>query len=273
MTTLSFIAYDHGSLLQQAIAPWIAVEPVCYALVCNVAGRSSDAAWRGVITRDGAVTVALAQTPPWPVVIASPHPVDPEVVQAAVKVFSARAAPITGINGPQSWVEAIARAQRLPILARQGLRLHRLQGQPHLPSTVVGNARALRQDETELLLRWLHDFDNEIGEPQERSLESVTALLDDVLVWSVDGLPVAMAKRANPFQGGWLIGAVYTPPAWRRRGYAGAVTHGLACNLVHDGAAYVALYTDLANPTANGLYARIGFKPIQDLRRITWGHT
>ena len=60
------------------------------------------------------------------------------------------------------------------------------------------------------------------------------------------------------------IGPVYTPPDQRRRGYAGAVTVAVSQLAADRGAEQVVLFTDLANPTSNALYQRIGYRPVED---------
>jgi predicted GNAT family acetyltransferase len=60
------------------------------------------------------------------------------------------------------------------------------------------------------------------------------------------------------------IGPVYTPPEHRGRGYAAAVTAAAARWALGSGARHVLLYTDLANPTTNRLYPRLGFRPRYD---------
>lgn len=59
------------------------------------------------------------------------------------------------------------------------------------------------------------------------------------------------------------IGPVYTPPDRRGRGYAAGVT-ARAARAILDAGATPCLFTDLANPTSNGVYQRIGFEPVLD---------
>jgi predicted GNAT family acetyltransferase len=54
---------------------------------------------------------------------------------------------------------------------------------------------------------------------------------------------------------------VYTPPAYRRRGYGAAVTAHATAAALAAGAEHVVLYTDLSNPTSNSIYQKIGFVP------------
>ena len=59
------------------------------------------------------------------------------------------------------------------------------------------------------------------------------------------------------------IGPVYTPPEQRRKGYAGAAVAQVS-QLFLDAGARVCLYTDQANPTSNGIYQAIGYRPVVD---------
>ncbi|NEA23957.1 GNAT family N-acetyltransferase, partial [Actinomadura bangladeshensis] len=56
----------------------------------------------------------------------------------------------------------------------------------------------------------------------------------------------------------------YTPAEHRRRGYGAAVTAAATTGALDAGADDVVLFTDLANPTSNGVYRRIGYRPVQD---------
>ena len=64
------------------------------------------------------------------------------------------------------------------------------------------------------------------------------------------------------------VGSVYTPPAVRGRGYAGAVTAAVSRAARDAGVREVVLFTDLANPTSNALYQRLGYRPVED--RVTF---
>jgi len=60
------------------------------------------------------------------------------------------------------------------------------------------------------------------------------------------------------------VGPVYTPPAHRARGYGSAVTAAVSQRATEAGARDVILFTDLANPTSNSIYQKIGFRPVYD---------
>jgi predicted GNAT family acetyltransferase len=94
----------------------------------------------------------------------------------------------------------------------------------------------------------------------------------DFLLWfDAEGVPVSVAGFTPIVAGTARIGPVYTPPELRGRGYAGAVTAAAGQTLRDRGAAEVLLFTDLANPTSNALYQRIGYRAVTDRVRLDLG--
>jgi GNAT superfamily N-acetyltransferase len=86
-------------------------------------------------------------------------------------------------------------------------------------------------------------------------------------IWE-DGARVAFAGWSTAGADDARIAPVYTEPAARRRGYAGALVAALARELLGAGRRTLFLLTDVANPTSNALYARIGFRPLSDTYRF-----
>lgn len=64
---------------------------------------------------------------------------------------------------------------------------------------------------------------------------------------------------------------MYTPPEHRRRGYGAAITAVLTASALEAGATEVVLFTDLANPTSNGVYRRIGFRAVSERLVLAFG--
>lgn len=83
-------------------------------------------------------------------------------------------------------------------------------------------------------------------------------------VWENEGRVVSVAGHQATLFGATRVGPVYTPPSDRGRGYAGALTAHVTRQLL-DAGSQVCLHTDLANPTANKIYAAIGYRPLIDL--------
>ncbi|MEU5475584.1 GNAT family N-acetyltransferase [Streptomyces lydicus] len=108
------------------------------------------------------------------------------------------------------------------------------------------------------------------------SQRPVTPALDDriadgrCLLWEAGGRPVSMAGITRTLVGTARVAPVYTPPELRGRGYAGAVTAAVSQAAKDSGAQEVLLFTDLANPTSNALYRRLGYRPVEDYLVLTF---
>ncbi|MFX0012672.1 MAG: GNAT family N-acetyltransferase, partial [Candidatus Hermodarchaeota archaeon] len=123
-----------------------------------------------------------------------------------------------------------------------------------------------------LLLKWAKEFLIEAFSESEiearpswknhirRSLEEhrIFLLYDN-------GKPVSMARRAGKTPNGVTVNLVYTPPSLRRRGYATECVAKLSKLLLDEGNKFCFLFTDLANPTSNSIYQKIGYRPIIDV--------
>jgi predicted GNAT family acetyltransferase len=79
------------------------------------------------------------------------------------------------------------------------------------------------------------------------------------------GAVPAPVGTTMPAGGVVRIGPVYTPPRYRKRGYAGALVAAASQRALDNGAAACSLYTDLANPTSNKIYQAVGYRPICDV--------
>ena len=85
-----------------------------------------------------------------------------------------------------------------------------------------------------------------------------------LVLWEDDGRLVSLAGHAGETPNGSRVGPVYTPPELRGRGYASALTAALTEQLL-ERRRFCFLYTDLANPTSNSIYQRIGYRPVTDV--------
>jgi hypothetical protein len=139
------------------------------------------------------------------------------------------------------------------------------------PAGVPGRMRRYQPADRELVVAWLEAFSAE-AQPAGAPPLDAAAWLDrrisspegHVVLWE-DGPVVSMAAYGQPTPHGIRIGPVYTPPELRRRGYASAVTAAVTQALLDGGRRYCFLFTDLANPTSNIIYQRIGYRPVTDV--------
>jgi uncharacterized protein len=94
----------------------------------------------------------------------------------------------------------------------------------------------------------------------------------DIFLWE-DRQPVSMAFRARPTPHGCTVTGVYTPPDLRGHGYASACVAALSQRLLDSGKLFCNLFTDLANPTSNSIYQKIGYQPVCDFTEYCFGES
>jgi hypothetical protein len=85
-----------------------------------------------------------------------------------------------------------------------------------------------------------------------------------IYLWE-DAQRVSLTGYSGPTRNGIRIGPVYMPPEFRRQGYASALVAGVSQHLLDTGRKFCFLFTDLANPTSNKIYMRIGYEPVCDM--------
>jgi predicted GNAT family acetyltransferase len=212
---------------------------------------------------DGTVAGPCLQTPPFPLLITEA----PDVAGLA-DLLAGR--PLPGVNALARDAEVFAaRWQQLTgataVLGRRS-RLYRLDVLTPPAPPAPGSARPADAADRDLLIRWMTGFHRDVGEGMRAVVDAVDEKLAyrGLTLWEVDGLPVSMAGASRPEAGMVRVLAVYTPPEHRGRGYAGAVTSVVSQAALDAGAADVVLFTDLANPTSNALYQRLGYRPVED---------
>ncbi|GLF99142.1 GNAT family N-acetyltransferase [Streptomyces yaizuensis] len=132
----------------------------------------------------------------------------------------------------------------------------------------AGRARVLGEEDREEIVHWCNGFAAAVGENSSMDAESwAGSRFGDkrYTLWETpDGTPVSMAG-ANPMVAGHVqVDPVYTPAHLRGHGYAAAVSVEVSRVALAEGASEVVLFADLANPTSNALYRRIGYLPVTE---------
>ncbi len=177
------------------------------------------------------------------------------------------------MNGHVAAAEAFAATWRAGTPGGQAtetrrLRLYRL-GELAWPDPAPDGApRVAADSDAPLLADWFAAFADEVhdtdaGEDQAAAVRDKLSH-GGVLVWEAGGRTAAFAGVTRQVVKMVRVGPVYTPPELRGRGYASAVTAEVSRRAREAGAEEVLLYTDLANPTSNSIYQRIGYRAVED---------
>ena len=157
---------------------------------------------------------------------------------------------------------------------RNGLKVNKTQVQKLFKLVKVndvplspGKLRPAAVADTELVKKWSHGFFIDcFGEKSKVPESDLTLAIPhgDVFLWDVDGKPVSMAMKTRATDKGMSVGGVYTPPELRGKGYATSCVAELSRNILAGGKQFCTLYTDLANPTSNSIYKKIGYVEVAD---------
>lgn len=144
-------------------------------------------------------------------------------------------------------------------------RIHQLT-QVHSPASVPGDLRKATRRDRKQLLQWSEAFSLETFGALETDIGRILDLQlkrQDLYVWC-DRKRVSMVVGRVSQPGGGRIGPVYTPPEFRRRGYATACVAAVSQMLLDRGAQRCCLFTDITNPTSNHIYHTIGYEAVCD---------
>ncbi|MGW1294282.1 GNAT family N-acetyltransferase [Streptomyces sp. NPDC002533] len=217
--------------------------------------------WRGA---DGVVAGTLVRTPPHVALLTT---VPAEAVGPLVETLGA-GPDLDGVNADRDIAALLA--ARLPgYRTVHEQRLYRLGTLRPASPAPEGRARTATGADRALLVEWVRGFADATGQAG-KATSLVEWLVDEgtergsLTLWESGGRPVALAGRTRMLAGTVRVTLVYTPPEFRGRGYAAAVTAEASRAALAEGAAEVLLFADLANPTSNGVYLRIGYERVTD---------
>ena len=224
----------------------------------------------GIGGRDEVLFAAM-RTPPWPLLTS---PLEPAAAEPLVERWLEVDPDVSAVSGVPDTARAIAAAweRRTGGTSRRTFSegMHVLERVQDPPRPAAGLLRLPEPDERDLLVAWMEEFVGEaglIGAAQAGSMVDARLRQHGLLVWD-DGQPVSMVG-VNPAVAGVVrVGPVYTPPPLRRRGYAGSAVAAVSRRALADGAARCMLFTDLANPTSNKIYAEVGYRRCGDWEEI-----
>jgi predicted GNAT family acetyltransferase len=237
--------------------------------ICSTLAETPDAypvshLW--TVVAEGETVLAALMTPPFNLLVG--RPADPVALGFAAEALLDQRLSVPGVTGALPEVDGFADAWER--LSGTFGRLRMAQGvyavrAVRFPEAVEGRMRLSTTDDRELLVGWFDAFvaeslpedwpHQDAGEAVDRRLRSSGGFA----LWE-DGEVVSLSGFGGETPHGIRIGPVYTPPHFRRRGYASALVAQLSQQLLDGGRDYCFLYTDLANPTSNRIYMDVGYE-------------
>jgi len=275
--------FEDPAAFLEAAGPVLLADETRHALMLGIAGTAALSpdiyptfhGW--LVTERGAPIAAALRTPPSNLVLAAPRS-DAALAQLVEAIDDDP----HGAGGALPEIDAFGTAwsAHRGVTARRTISMRLFRLEQVLPVPVApGRMRRQELEDTELLVRWLHAFEAEArgsettDEEQARRIVELRLHAEEAgfMVWEDGGAPVTVSGYGGRTPNGMRIGPVYTPPELRGRGYATALVAELSSRLLADGRRFCCLFTDLANPTSNRIYQRIGYAPVCDWAELSLG--
>ena len=230
--------------------------------------------WFCSINTENTVNAVAIRTPPHMVILAH---LSGDIDIAAETLVGAVSNYIPGVIGDKELTDLFAKrwCEKFGVTIRDTMaqRIYRLDKVNDI-QPAPGRFRAATMADKDLVLKWFHAFHIDIGaEARGEPMNDITPGIERgwVFVWE-DGEPVSTALKTRPTENGMSVGGVYTPPELRGKGYATSCVAELSRHILQSGKKFCTLYTNLANPTSNQIYMKMGYKPVCDSVEHIFSH-
>lgn len=239
-------------------------------LAAQAAGDSVREAGGSVFARvmEGAAAVGAAMITPYNLILSR----QPDAaLDALAEHLASSAISFPGVLGPDDMSEKFvgfwAKRTDASATLHQSQRIHECRAVVPVP-VASGSCRVPRENEVLTLAKWRVDFNVAVNAvvTDDDHATAVRRMMrrDALVVWEDGGAIVSCAATVRRTANGCVIAFVYTPPKHRGRGYATSCVAELTRRELAAGAEFCCLYTDLANPVSNAIYARIGYRRVCD---------
>lgn len=224
------------------------------------------------ILEHGSPVGVAVRTPPHRIVLSRFGTDIEAAADRLVKYLRGNELPVPGVVGPEresrcfsdTWMKA---HPGLTATISTRLRVFEARSVVDVP-LAPGRLRLAEMNDHPLMAKWIaafsHEATGEDSDPGRAERNAEKYIRERKLyVWDHDG-PVSIARESRSMKRGTVISLVYTPPAFRNRGYATSCVYRLTKKLLAGGHEFCSLFTDLANPTSNHIYQDIGYVPLGD---------
>ena len=271
---LHVVVHETTQAFLDRATPWLLQAEAEHALILGIAGRGDPDRPALFITVEGdGVVGAAIRTPPYKLLLTRiPAEALPLVADAA-EAFG----DLPAVLGPPETATAFGRvwAERHGLVARPGMRQRVFELTRLVPPerTPPGRARPAQSSDLDTIAAWHANFEAEVQTTtpsDSRGWAEHHIGAGSVWLWEQGG-PVSMAAVIAQSPTGARVGAVYTPAPLRGQGYATAVVADVTRRALESGRRFCSLYTDLANPTSNAIYQRLGYRPVVDALDVEFG--
>jgi predicted GNAT family acetyltransferase len=285
--------FDRPSAFLDRAGSFLTSEEARHNLILGIAGTlvehpetyPSFELW--MVAKGRECLLAAVRTPPFNLILSDAA--EDAALDVLIDTLGPVSSEIPGVIGNRPTVDAFVerwrRASGVSVEVRMRLGVFEAW-EVHVVPRARGAVGRADSSDRELVGAWVNAFEREaiphqvIEEEEEDENGDGTDLAlglrlsgdESAGYWllRVDGEPVSLAGFGGRTPNGIRINAVYTPPEHRRHGYATSLVTQLTEHLLSSGRRFCFLYTDLANPTSNAIYERIGYRRVCESREYAF---
>lgn len=223
------------------------------------------------------IRLVALMTPPHNITLyATDNVADPETINCLIDGLGDRDVPgvITEKHLAAQFADAYAARKGVSWQIVMNQRIHELAAvNPDIPT--IGTVRLVDEKDMHFFPYWAEAFyaagtygKTDMNIPQDADHYLYRIASKKIYVLEVGGIPVSMAGFTRELPTAVGIAFVYTPPYFRRKGYASSIVAQISQLALDRGYQRCVLYTDLANPVSNSIYRKIGYVPVCDSLQI-----
>jgi predicted GNAT family acetyltransferase len=216
------------------------------------------------------IRASALMTPPFPL-IAQSEPLHEPALEALADFLILKGFHLPGVNGVDEASDCFAEIwqERTGQLARRIMNTRAYELRHVLAVDYPTGEMKIAEEADARIAAEMHNAMVEEVILGPRSVYTAEMALESIqqkctFFWMDGGEVVSACIAMRPQIRGICIGAVYTPPALRRKGYARALVAEVSKELLSRGYEFTNLFTDLSNPTSNKIYQEVGYKPVAD---------
>lgn len=227
----------------------------------------------GVSDSDGIILTAIMTPPMYLTLYATDNKLDKVAIDCLIEGLQGDS--ISGVMSEKElalcFAEAWAKVRGVSYEIEMDQKIYELREvNPDIPK--IGTLRRLDERDMPFFPYWLEGFSGSVkyanttmsipSNDKERYHYRISQ--GSIYILEDDDIPVSMAGLPRRTKTVCALNYVYTPPYFRGCGYASSIVSSLSQIALDEGFESVALYTDLANPTSNSIYQKIGYREICD---------
>lgn len=283
---MQITTYGDVTAFLDRVQPTLMQQETLHSLLIGIAlnvqkdpGRYGSNMYMATVDEEEELVLAALMTLPFYLVLASVHDNNQAAIDLLVRHTLQRNWPLPGVIGMDQTVDAFAATweqlsghKAKPDVFQYLYELTEVTA----PRPVPGRLRLATEADAPTIGNWSEAFFAEAlpNNPAHEGGDQYALrriVRQEIYVWELpDGQLASMAAIGRSLPHTASVGLVYTPPELRGAGYASNCVAALSQHILDSGKTSSNLFADMANPTSNGIYQKIGYRLLGELHEYVF---